>query len=247
MGEAALLERAQAITAHLHEVYRNPRIIKDANFAVQAALFRNIRIATALSDDHFQLTDSEVGSEQKNELDMKNPTAVGTMRISRDFLTDNLPDLIAEWSRTPMKTLAKWHTVAAAGTIDTEFLGVPKKDFASMERLQLLGNVISNPQLTVGIPVPLIVAIVFAEIAVLHPFVSFNNSLAFFAARATAITKGLDPLGINMPETFFWRNRINFRRFLEFYAEGDRSKIIKWIDFYLQGLSAGIDEVEKIL
>lgn len=138
--------------------------------------------------------------------------------------------LLAAWRTAPLQALARLHVVAAADLVppdrhDAE-LGRPRPDQGVASRLGLLADLVTG---ATSAPAPVLVAIVHGELLGLAPFTGANGVVARAAARLTAVSSGLDPRGLAVPEVGHLRHAADYRRLAAGFAAGGPDAIAAWI------------------
>jgi len=73
------------------------------------------------------------------------------------------------------------------------------------------------------------VAVVHGELLALAPFPSANGVVARAAARLTAVSAGLDPKGLAVPEVGHLRRAQEYRRAAAGFAAGTTDGLAAWI------------------
>jgi hypothetical protein len=107
--------------------------------------------------------------------------------------------LLGTWRTAPLQALARLHVLAAAdqGDADTGSGAALGRPVRGTERLALLAELVTGGT---AVPAPVLVAVVHGELLALEPFPSANGVVARAAARLAAISSGLDPRGLAVPE-----------------------------------------------
>ena len=94
------------------------------------------------------------------------------------------------------------------------------------ERLALLAELVTGGT---SVPAPVLVAVVHGELLVLEPFASANGVVARAAARLAAISSGLDPRGLAVPEVGHLRAGTAYREAARGFAAGTPDGLAAWI------------------
>ncbi len=127
---------------------------------------------------------------------VEDPMLAGAVRVA-----DERDRLLDVWRTAPMQGLARLHMLAAADLVPVEdhsrVLGRPQGDAEVSGRLSLLAGFITGGT---SVPAPVLVAVVHGELLGLRPFGTANGVVARAAARLTAMSSGLDPRGLAVPE-----------------------------------------------
>lgn len=111
-------------------------------------------------------------------------------------------------ARAPLQALAALHVAAAAGLVDDESLGRPRREGEEprdlpgpgpapspavvVRRLEALGGLLTDPA---DVPALVLAAVVHGELLVLRPFTVGNGVVARAAQRLLVVARGLDPTG----------------------------------------------------
>ncbi|ANY06446.1 oxidoreductase [Pseudonocardia sp. HH130630-07] len=154
---------------------------------------------------------------------VSDPVLAGAVRIA-----DERARLVETWERAPLQALARLHVLAATDLVPaaehTARLGRPR-DGAS-GRLSLLADLLGGGT---SVPAPVLVAVVHGELLTLRPFGTADGVVARAAARLTAMTSGLDPRGLSVPEVGFLRRPTEYRAAAEAFATGSAEGLTGWI------------------
>lgn len=156
---------------------------------------------------------------------VENPVLAGAVRIA-----DERNRLADAWRSAPLQALARLHVVAAAdlvpaGRHDAE-LGRPRSADGVSDRLALLAGLVTGGT---RVPAPVLVAVVHGELLALQPFTAANGVVARAAARLTAVTAGLDPKGLAVPEVGHLRRAAEYRSAAAGFAEGTAAGLTTWL------------------
>jgi hypothetical protein len=211
------------------EGLNGPRRPRDpAGRAAAAAALRAARASAALEGVPLAL-DPTVGA-------IADPILAGAVRVAA-----GLDALAATWRRAPLQVLARLHTLAAADLVGPDELGRPRVDAASPDlvsgRLTALSELVIRPPW----PAPVLVAIVHGELATSAPFGSADGVVARACARLTALTTGLDPSGLAVPEVAHLRSSAEYRTGLLGYVEG-ADGVDAWVVHVCRALADGAAE-----
>lgn len=163
------------------------------------------------------------------------PILAGAVRVAA-----GLGALAAIWRRAPLQVLARLHTLAAADLVGPDELGRPRvdaqPDLVSGRLAGLSELVVRSPW-----PAPVMVAVVHGELAMLAPFGSADGVVARACARLTALTTGLDPSGLAVPEVAHLRSSAEYRTGLLGYVEGPEG-LDAWVVQVCRALADGAAE-----
>lgn len=153
------------------------------------------------------------------------PVLAGAVRVA-----DETGRLLGIWRTSPLQALARLHLVAAADLVPTERhdaeLGRPRASADTSARLSLLADLVTGGT---SVPAPVLVAVVHGELLALAPFPSANGVVARAAARLTAVTAGLDPKGLAVPEVGHLRRSEEYRRTAAGFATGQPDALAAWL------------------
>ena len=157
----------------------------------------------------------------------------------------------------PWQALAALHVAAAADLVDASSLGrpravgeqpvddtllagVPAPEGAELSaRLEALGHLLSTPTTA---PVMVLAAVAQAEILVLRPFVAANAVVARALARAIVTGRGLDPMGVAVPELALLVDPQGPGRPLGGYLSGRADGVGGWLVFAASTMVAGAQQ-----
>jgi len=129
----------------------------------------------------------------------------------------------------------------AAGAADSA--GAPGRPVRGTERLALLAELVTGGT---SVPAPVLVAVVHGELLVLEPFASANGVVARAAARLAAISSGLDPRGLAVPEVGHLRAATAYREAARGFAAGTPGGLAAWIRHCCDQWVAGAREGRSI-
>jgi len=129
----------------------------------------------------------------------------------------------------------------AAGAGDSA--GAPGRPVRGTERLALLAELVTGGT---SVPAPVLVAVVHGELLVLEPFASANGVVARAAARLAAISSGLDPRGLAVPEVGHLRAGAAYREAARGFAAGTPDGLATWIRHCCDQWVAGAREGRSI-
>ena len=129
----------------------------------------------------------------------------------------------------------------AAGAADSP--GAPGRPVRGTERLALLAELVTGGT---SVPAPVLVAVVHGELLALEPFPSANGVVARAAARLAAISSGLDPRGLAVPEVGHLRAGTAYREAARGFAAGTPDGLAAWIRHCCDQWVAGAREGRSI-
>jgi hypothetical protein len=191
-----------------HRLMRN----RSAEVSTESAL-RGARASAALEGVDVPLAQLRAGA-------VDDPVVQGSLRVSAA-----LGSMTETWSRAPGQVLARLHVLAAADLVDRSSLGRPAAH-AGPRLAGLFGLV----KVETTVPAVLLAAVVHGELAALAPFGTADGVVARAAARLTAISRGLDPKAVSVPEVGFVElGREAYRSALAGYASGSPEGVAAWL------------------
>jgi len=121
--------------------------------------------------------------------------------------------------------------------------GAPGRPVRGTERLALLAELVTGGT---AVPAPVLVAVVHGELLTLEPFGSANGVVARAAARLAAISSGLDPRGLAVPEVGHLRAGAAYREAARGFAAGTPDGLATWIRHCCDQWVAGAREGRSI-
>jgi hypothetical protein len=121
--------------------------------------------------------------------------------------------------------------------------GAPGRPVRGTERLALLAELVTGGT---SVPAPVLVAVVHGELLALEPFASANGVVARAAARLAAISSGLDPRGLAVPEVGHLRAGTAYREAARGFAAGTPDGLAAWIRHCCDQWVAGAREGRSI-
>ncbi|MFI1914571.1 oxidoreductase [Nocardia sp. NPDC020380] len=171
------------------------------------------------------------------------PILAGALRVGQALDGDALNTLVGIWQRAPLQALARLHLLAAAGLVDDEsHLGRPRTAPGVAERLALLSETV----LTTKAPAPVIAAIVHGELLALRPFGTADGIVARAASRLVAVSSGLDPHSLGVPEVFWLRRRDAYLDAAAQFGMGTVEGVGGWVIYTCGALEDGAREARSI-
>jgi len=155
----------------------------------------------------------------------------------------------------PWQALARLHVAAAAGLVDDDALGRPRRagerpgdvpagtvvpEGAELTaRLEALGRLVSTPTTA---PVLVLAAVVHGELLTLRPFTGGNGVVARAVSRALVVGRGLDPMGSAVPEAAHLSDAAGYADSLDGYASGTAAGMAAWLRHCAWAVTAGAGE-----
>ncbi len=223
-GIAAEAETVRRAVAEVHAHRRNRR---DWPATAAEAVVRAARASAALDGGTTELpADGPV----------RDPILAGALRVA-----EALGGLLPTWRRAPSQALARMHLLAAADLpdVDPDTLGRPRPGVGVAHRLDALAGLIAGGTEAPG---PLLVAVVHGELLALAPFPSASGVVARAAARLTAISTGLDPKGLAVPEVGHLRASAEYRAAADAFAGGGPEGLTRWFSHCAAAWQVGARE-----
>lgn len=162
---------------------------------------------------------------------VQDPILAGALRAAA-----SIGALAPVWQRSPLQALARLHTEAAADLVaEVDLLGRPIRGSARLSALAEMAT--SAPW-----PAPVLVTVVHGELLTLRAFGTADGLVARAAARLVAISSGLDPHGLGVPEVAQLRAGDRYRQLANGFADGTDSGVANWIVAGCEWLQAGARE-----
>ena len=244
--------RDAVVALHHHPVNRTGWAASAAEAALRAA-----RASAALDGAELARADGVV----------TDPVLAGAVRAA-----EATGRLLGTWRTAPLQALARLHVLAAADLArraPARHLGrcgrprrcgrvrrcgrsglppalrIPAagRPVRGTERLALLAELVTGGT---AAPAPVLVAVVHGELLALEPFASANGVVARAAARLAAISSGLDPRGLAVPEVGHLRAGTAYREAARGFAAGTPDGLAAWIRHCCDQWVAGAREGRSI-
>ncbi|ASF10502.1 hypothetical protein NBRGN_027_00820 [Nocardia brasiliensis NBRC 14402] len=230
-GVRAAADRARDALAavHRHKANRRGWPTTAAEAAVRAA-----RSSAAIDGGSTELpADGNVAD----------PILAGSLRVGQALDGDALRNLVGTWQRAPLQALARLHLLAAADLVaDEELLGRPRADGGVAERLDLLAQTVVGSRA----PAPVLAAVVHGELLALRPFGTADGVVARAASRLVAVSSGLDPHSLGVPEVFWLRRRQSYLDTAAGFGTGTAEAVGSWVILCCGALEDGAREATSI-
>jgi hypothetical protein len=170
---------------------------------------------------------------------VSDPVLAGALRIA-----DSIGTLLPVWRRAPLQALARLHVLAAADLVSSDDeLGRPRTSRGVSARLDLLARLVAGGT---SVPGPILIAVVHGELLTLAPFDTANGVVARAAARLTAISTGLDPKSLTIPEVHHLRHRTDYFAAAAAFGTGDRDGVTAWLHHCCTAIESGSREATSI-
>lgn len=214
LGDVASL--ATAAVAAVAVVHRRPVSLRRADVTGAESVLRGAR-ASALIED-------------PSACDRSEPVGVlgASMSISTMLAPDSLQSSARVFSRAPLQVLSRMSMLSGGS-------GRPED---APDRLQRLARLISEGAHDVLLP-----QVVHAELLTHEPFGERSGLIARAAARLSAVTSGLDPRGLAVPEPYLLRHRDDYFAAAEAWRQGSA---VEFLELSLRSWIAGAEEAEAI-
>ena len=150
-------------------------------------------------------------------------------------LSIELLPLLPVLAHSPLRVLARLHTLAAKREVPHDRLGRPT-DRAAAERLSGLAALLLRPT---AAPALVVAAVAHAELCTVAPFASHNGIVARAAERLLLVARGVDPTSLIVPEAGHLALRPAYESNLRGYAEGGRAGVHAWLLYAAEAYTAG--------
>jgi hypothetical protein len=147
------------------------------------------------------------------------PVLAGAVRVA-----DEGGKLVGVWKAAPLQALARLHVLAATDLAPSDTLGRPREGASA--RLGMLADLLTGGT---SVPAPVLVAVVHGELLALRPFGTADAVVARAAARLTAVSTGLDPKALAVPEVGHLRRAAEYRAAAVAFATGSPDGLREWI------------------
>ncbi|WP_278314463.1 oxidoreductase [Lolliginicoccus levis] len=225
-------ERARSALGEAHRHAANRR--EWAKSATEASV-RAARASSALDGGRTELDASGK---------IEDPTLSGAMRVAQALDGEALTNLSGTWKRAPLQVLARLHMLAAADLVDDrDRLGRPRPEPGVGERLELLAHLVTGGTRA---PAPVIAAVVHGDLLALRPFGTADGIVARAASRLIAVTSGLDPHNLGVPEASWLQRASAYRSAATGFAEGTAQGVGNWVILCCGAMEAGGREAVAI-
>ncbi|MEV6258465.1 MULTISPECIES: oxidoreductase [unclassified Nocardia] len=171
------------------------------------------------------------------------PILAGSLRVGQALDGDALRNLVGTWQRAPLQALARLHLLAAADLIpEQEALGRPRGDSGVAQRLDLLAQTVLGSRA----PAPVLAAVVHGELLALRPFGTADGVVARAASRLVAVSSGLDPHSLGVPEVFWLRRRQAYLDAAAGFGTGEAEAVGGWVILCCGAFEDGAREATSI-
>lgn len=210
---ASLADSAQQAVAAVH---RRPVSLRRAEVTGSESVLRGARTSALIDDPTVRLGDEPVG------------VLGASISVSSMLAPDSLQASARVFGRAPLQILARMSVLAGGG-------GRPE---GPPERLQRLAGWLAGGTHDVLLP-----QVVHAEILAHELFGNRSGLVARAAGRLAAVTTGLDPRGLAVPETYLLRHRDEYLAAARAWAQGSAGE---FLELSLRSWIAGAEEAEAI-
>ncbi|WP_280300040.1 oxidoreductase [Nocardia abscessus] len=171
------------------------------------------------------------------------PILAGSLRVGQALDGDALRNLVGVWQRAPLQALARLHLLAATDLVEQEeTLGRPRGDAGVAQRLDLLAQTVLGSRA----PAPVLAAVVHGELLALRPFGTADGVVARAASRLVAVSSGLDPHSLGVPEVFWLRRRQAYLDAAAGFGSGDSEAVGGWVIYCCGAFEDGAREATSI-
>lgn len=227
-------EAAETAREALAKVHRHPANRRGWPTTSAESVLRGARASAGVEGASVRL-DSDSGPDE---------VLSATLRVAGELTGESLDRAVGVWTRSPLQELAHLHLLAASGPdVDPESLGRPRSDAGVAERLQGLAELVTGGT---RVPAPVLAAVVLGELSGLEPFGSADGIVARAAFRLVAVSTGLDPHCLGVPEVTFYRDPRALRSAVDGYMTGTEDGVARWIIYCCKALEAGAVEATSI-
>jgi hypothetical protein len=215
VSEAVEKARDAIVAAHNHPTNRRGWPATSAEASVRAA-----RASAVLEGGNAEVPEDGLVSD---------PILAGALRVS-----EQLGRLLPVWQRAPLQALARLHVLAATDLVEEadrdSVLGRPRGGPNVAARLELLAQLVGehSPSRST-VPAPVLVGVVHGELLAVAPFAHANGVVARAAARLTAVSTGLDPKALAVPEVGHLRRSAEYRDTAAGFGSGEPEALARWL------------------
>jgi hypothetical protein len=158
--------------------------------------------------------------------------ARSAVRVSTELLS-----LVPVLGHSPLRAVARLHTLAAKGEVDEAELGRPRPG-VDTARLQALARLLTTRS---SAPALVLAAVVHAELRTLEAFVSHNDVVARAAERLVLVARGVDPTSLTVPEAGHLARRPRYEATVPGYAEGGTRGVQAWLLHSAEAYAGGAE------
>lgn len=234
LGLPGVTEAADAARAALAQVHRHPANRRGWPTTAAESVLRGARASAGVEGASVRLdTDGE-----------PDEVLSAALRVAGELTGESLDRAVAVWTRSPLQELAHLHLLAASGPgADPRGLGRPRSEEGVAERLQGLAELVTGGTRA---PAPVLAAVVLGELSGLRPFGTADGIVARAAFRLVAVSTGLDPHCLGVPEVTFYRDPEAHRAALEGFMSGGEEGVTEWLLHCCRAMEAGAREATSI-
>jgi hypothetical protein len=224
-ADVAALTGVGVAAAHARDaidaLLRHPMVRRDPARSASASAVRGARASAVLAGAAPNIRDD--------------PITQGAVRATAEAI-----HLAPAWRQTPGQVLARLHLLAARDLAEPDELGRPRRgiDRNRFDQLLRLG---SGPTAAPGV---VAAALVHGELMALNAFHPCGEIVARAAERIVLIARGVDPVGVSVPEAGHLALRRASVDLLGAYAKGEPDQVAAWVrhccDAYARGAEFGL-------
>jgi hypothetical protein len=224
-ADVAALTGVAVAAAHARDaidaLLRYPAVRRDAAHLAAASAVRGAKASSLLAGG--------------NPDDVGDAISQGALRATAEAFR-----LAATWQKTPSQVLARLHLLAARDLAGSAELGRPRRgtDHGRLDQLLRLGAGDS------AAPGVVVAALVHGELMAMNAFEFGGDLVARAAERVVLIARGVDPLGVSIPEAGHLAISRAYQPLMKAYASGQPDGVAAWIrhccDAYARGAEEGI-------
>ncbi|WP_018332823.1 hypothetical protein [Actinomycetospora chiangmaiensis] len=222
-------EGAESIRRHVEAVHAHRTNRRGWPTTAAEATVRAARASAALDGGSADLPEDGPVTD---------PVLAGALRVA-----EALGGLLPTWRRAPLQALAKLHVLAATDRVPESELGRPRVGPEVGARLDGLAGLVAGGT---SVPGPVLVGVVHGELLALAPFTVGNGIVARAAARLTAISTGLDPKGLVVPEVGHLRAQAEYTAAAAAFATGTGDGLARWFAHEVTAWRTGAKEATGI-
>lgn len=227
-------EAADAAREALAAVHRHPANRRGWPTTAAESVLRGARASAGVEGASVRL---DSGSEPDEVL-------ASALRVAGELTGESLDRAVSVWTRSPLQELAHLHLLAASGPgVDPESLGRPRSEAGVAERLQGLAELVTGGT---RVAAPVLASVVLGELSGLKPFGTADGLVARAAFRLVAVSTGLDPHCLGVPEVTFYRDPQAYQAALDGYMAGTEAGVADWLIYCCRALEAGAREAASI-
>ena len=230
-------EAAEAAGAAIAEVHRHRANRRGFPVSATEASVRAARASATLDGGAPELPAEDSDGQ------VADPVLAGAVRVAAALDGPALASTVRVWERAPLQVLARLHVLAAADLAIPETLGRPRPDPAVAERLDLLAQLVTGGTRA---PAAVLAAVTHGELLAVAPFGTADGVVARAASRLVAVSTGLDPKNLTVPEVSWMRRPADYREVAAGFATGSTDGVTAWVLHCCAALQDGAREASSI-